>query len=279
MWTSWRGRPRDQLGLVPVLDLADPAHSSAAVVSAARIRSASGTPSMLASWAALRPGRARRPCRAGASRAAASPSRCRSGCAPAAAGAMISLAPSPPTAPAAAHRLRSLRRLAEHAANVGLVEVRQPRRAKRKQERVRQAAVRIVRREQDLLGSDLPHQVDEVEDAPHRGVEEHSRHVCEVAREPAEVGDAGVGDDQPDTGIALDEGCEVVADRRQSAAAVNQDRHVALDREREDGVEPLVADGELLGAGMELDPARAEVEAPLGLLDRAFRRGRGARTG
>ena len=137
----------------------------------------------------------------------------------------------------------------------------------------------IVRREQDLLGRDLPHQVDEVDDAPHRGVEEHSRHVREVARQPAEVGDAGVGDDQPDAGVALDESCEVVADRRQPAAAVNQDRHVALDREREDGVEPLVADRELLGAGMELDPAGAEVEAAPGLLDRASPRGRGARTG
>ena len=71
-------------------------------------------------------------------------------------------------------------------------------------------------------------------------------------------------------GVALDERCEVVADRRQPAAAVDQDRHLALDREREDGVEPLVADGELLGAGMELDPARAEVEAAPGLLDRAL---------
>ena len=81
----------------------------------------------------------------------------------------------------------------------------------------------------------------------------------------------GVSDDQADAGVALDEGCEVVADRRQPAAAVNQDRHLALDREREDGVEPLVADRELLGAGMELDPARAEVEAAPRLLDRALR--------
>ena len=101
----------------------------------------------------------------------------------------------------------------------------------------------------------------------------------EVACEPAEVGDAGVGDDQADAGVALDESCEVVADRRQPAAAVDQDRHLALDREREDGVEPLVADRELLGAGMKLDPASAEVEAAPGLLDRPLGRGRGARTG
>ena len=101
----------------------------------------------------------------------------------------------------------------------------------------------------------------------------------EVACEPAEIGDARVGDDQADAGVALDERCEMVADRRQPAAAVDQDRHVALDREREDRVEALVADRELLGAGMELDPAGAEVEAAPRLVDRAARRGRGARTG
>ncbi len=110
-------------------------------------------------------------------------------------------------------------------------------------------SVRVVRREQDLLGRDLPHQVDEVDDAPHRGVEEDSRHVREVAGEPAEVGDACVGDDQPDAGVALDERGEVVADRRQPAAAVDQDRDVTLDREREDGVEPLVADARTSGRG------------------------------
>ena len=63
------------------------------------------------------------------------------------------------------------------------------------------------------------------------------------------------------SGVAVDERGEVVADRRQAAAAVDQDRDVALDGEREDGVEPLVADRELLRARMELDPAGAEVEA------------------
>ena len=56
----------------------------------------------------------------------------------------------------------------------------------------------------------------------------------EVPCQAAEVGDAGVGDDQPDVGVAVDERREVVADRRQAAAAVDQDRDVALDRERED---------------------------------------------
>ena len=79
--------------------------------------------------------------------------------------------------------------------------------------------------------------------------------------EAAEVGDSCVRDDQADVGVAVDERCEVVADRRQAPAAVDQDRDFALDREREDGVEPLVADRELLGARVQLDPSRAEVEA------------------
>ena len=78
----------------------------------------------------------------------------------------------------------------------------------------------------------------------------------------------GVGDDQPDVGVAVDERGEVVADRRQAAAAVDQDRDVALDREREDVVEALVAERELLRPWMELDPAGAEVEAAGRLLDR-----------
>ena len=50
-------------------------------------------------------------------------------------------------------------------------------------------------------------------------------------------------------------------DRRQPAAAVDQDRHPPLGREREHGPEPLVGRIEALRARMELDPARARVEA------------------
>ena len=59
-------------------------------------------------------------------------------------------------------------------------------------------------------------------------------------------------------------------DRRQAAAAVDQDRDVPLGGEREHRIEPLVREQELLRPGMELDPARAEVEAPLRLGDRVL---------
>ena len=59
-------------------------------------------------------------------------------------------------------------------------------------------------------------------------------------------------------------------DRRQPAPAVDQDRHAPLGRDREHGREPLVVEQEALRSRMELDPARAELEAPARLLDRAL---------
>ena len=70
------------------------------------------------------------------------------------------------------------------------------------------------------------------------------------------------------SGYASTSRCRWSRDRRQAAAAVDEDRHAALGRQREDGREPLVVEEELLRARMELDPARAEVEAASRLLDR-----------
>ena len=49
---------------------------------------------------------------------------------------------------------------------------------------------------------------------------------------------------------------------------MDEDRHAALRGELEDRAQALVRGGELLGAGVELDPARAGVEAAPRLLDR-----------
>ena len=94
-----------------------------------------------------------------------------------------------------------------------------------------------------------------------------------------EVGDACVRDDQRRLRVLVVQAREVVRDRRQPAAAVDEDRHAALRRDREHRREALVVQLELLRARVQLDPARAEVEAALGLLDRAARSGRAARTG
>ena len=89
-----------------------------------------------------------------------------------------------------------------------------------------------------------------------------------MAREPGEVGDAGVRDDQLRLRVRIDEPEQVVGDRRQAAPAVDEDRHPALRSEREHRRQPLVVEQELLGARMELDAAGAEVEAAGRLLDR-----------
>ena len=112
-----------------------------------------------------------------------------------------------------------------------------------------------------LLGRDLAVEVEQVEPAPHRGVEEDARDAAEPTGEPGHVRDARVRDDEPDALVAADERLEVLGDRRKPAAAVDEDRHRALDRELEDGLEPLVAQRERLRARVELDPARTEVEA------------------
>ena len=64
---------------------------------------------------------------------------------------------------------------------------------------------------------------------------------------------------------------EPLGDRRQAAAAVDQDRHAALGGQLEDGREPLVVQQELLRPRVQLDPARAGVEAARRLVDRALR--------
>ena len=87
-------------------------------------------------------------------------------------------------------------------------------------------------------------------------------------RELGEVGDAGVRDDQRRLRVAVDERAQAVGDRRQAAAAVDQDRHAVLGGDLEDRREPLVAGGELLGARVQLDAARAGSEAAARLLER-----------
>ncbi len=80
-----------------------------------------------------------------------------------------------------------------------------------------------------------------------------------------------MGDDELRLGKALDEPREVVCDRRKPAAAVDEDGHTPVGGDLEDGREPLVVQEEPLGTRMELDPARAAVEAARRLLDRALR--------
>ena len=113
-------------------------------------------------------------------------------------------------------------------------------------------------------------EAEQVDRAPHRGVEEHAGLPAERACELAEVGDARVRDDQLRFGIGVNEPREVVGDWREPAPAVDQDRHAPLRREREHRRQALVVEQEPLRPRMQLDPARACVEAAGRLLDRLF---------
>ena len=121
--------------------------------------------------------------------------------------------------------------------------------------------------------------VQQVDRAPDGGVEEDAGAPGERVRERREVGDPAVGDDQLGVGIRLHEAGQLLGDRRQAAAAVDQDRNAPLGSEREHGRQPLVVQEEPLRARMELDPPGAEVEAARRLLDRLLSRGRAGRTG
>src|SRR5207244_12822201 len=67
-------------------------------------------------------------------------------------------------------------------------------------------------------------EVEQVDGAPDGGIEEDAGLAGETLRERGEVGDPAVGDDQVRLRKALDEAREVVGDRRQPAAAVDEDR-------------------------------------------------------
>ena len=68
--------------------------------------------------------------------------------------------------------------------------------------------------------------------------------------------------------MAVDDAGEVVGDRRQSTPTVNQHRDRPLGRQLENRRQTLVVEQELLGTGMELDAAGAEIETARRLVDR-----------
>ena len=77
-------------------------------------------------------------------------------------------------------------------------------------------------------------------------------------------------DDQRRLGVALDEVPQPGRDRRQSPAAVDEDRDAPLGGEREDGSEALVRRGEALSPRVQLDAACPGVEAASRFLERRF---------
>ena len=125
----------------------------------------------------------------------------------------------------------------------------------------------VVGRVDDLLRADEPVEAEQVERAPDGRVEEDAGFPTQAVGQRGKVGYPGMRDDQLCV-VAVDEVREVVRDRRQTAAAMDQDRYVAFGGELEHRREPLVGEQELLRPRMELDAARAAVHAACCLLDR-----------
>ena len=131
-------------------------------------------------------------------------------------------------------------------------------------------AVRVVGGVDDLLRRDEPEEAEQVDRAPDRGVEEDARACPRSGRRAfGEVGDPGVGEDQLRPRVRVDEAV------RAPSAIGGRPRPAwirigtpPLRRQLEDRREPLVVEQELLRPRMQLDPARAEVEAAARLLDR-----------
>jgi hypothetical protein len=91
----------------------------------------------------------------------------------------------------------------EHAQDLFVVQLREPRRAQRDQERGRLLSVRIVGGEQHLFGPDEPVEAEEVERAPDGRVEERACLAAEPVRQRGQVGDARMRDDQLRFGVAV----------------------------------------------------------------------------
>ena len=159
----------------------------------------------------------------------------------------------------------------EHSANLLVVQLREPRGAQRDQQRSRLLPVGVIRRIEDLLRPDEAVEAKQVERAPDRRVEEDARLAAEPVGERREVGDSRVRDDELRVRIAIDYPRQVVRDRRQAAAAVDEDRDLPVGGELEDRGEALVVQQELLRPGMELDSLGAAVEHPCRLADRILR--------
>ena len=85
------------------------------------------------------------------------------------------------------------------------------------------------------------------------------------APDPREVAHPGVGEDEPRAGERARQLHRVDAERGDPAAGVDEDRQLALVGEGGELPDGGMVEGELLGAGVQLDALRAGLERPLGL--------------
>ena len=155
------------------------------------------------------------------------------------------------------------------ARKLDVVEAGEARRADRHEQRVRLSPIRVVGRVHDLFRRHLSEEIEEIEGAPDRGVEVHAGDPSQATGERGHVRDPRVRDDQSDSLVATHELLQVLCDRRETPASVDEDRNASLDRELEHRAEPLVVEREGLCPWVELDSARASVERAPRFVDRA----------
>ena len=152
---------------------------------------------------------------------------------------------------------------------------RQPRLQRQTQLRGRGDAGQPVGRvggKHDLARRHKREQRQQVLGDPPGGVEQHVGKIDARAPDPREIGDGGMGEDHAGVGVVARVADHVLAQRRDPAPGVDQDRERALVREREQPRHVRVVERELLGARMQLDAAAPWRERPLGLGQRPLAR-------
>jgi len=84
--------------------------------------------------------------------------------------------------------------------------------------------------------------------------------VADLAPQPAEIGDPGVGEDHLTAAVAAGEIDEHRSERPDSQAGVDDHWHARLGRDRQQRDDAWVIEAELLGARMQLQPTGARVQ-------------------
>ena len=141
--------------------------------------------------------------------------------------------------------------------------------AEREHDAVRRPPVGRVAGPHDVGRGREREQGDEVDRVPPRRVDQHVRVRRQHAPQPREIRDRGVGEDQRGVRVALRELHGQLAEGRDAAPGVDQHRHSPLAGQRDELGHRRLAHPELLGARVELDPARAGVERAPRLRERA----------
>ena len=126
--------------------------------------------------------------------------------------------------------------------------------------------------EHDPLGGDPSQQRHDLEGVHPGAVVHHRRIVAQPVGDDRLVGDPQVREDQPNVGVSggdLDQlGAEL---RRQTGAGMNQHRHLALLRHRENRLHTRVSgQPEGLCPRVQLDPPRTRIQGALGFGNRVF---------